>query len=71
MAQMADALILPVALRGTEKVTPDMKLTRLQFNKEVTVSVGQFIDTKDYKDDQLGQLIKDTRASISHLMERV
>ncbi len=69
MAFQADAVILPLAVIGTEHVIPNHKLTSLQFGKVVTACIGKPIDTRNYSNDKVTILVQEVQQQVSMLIE--
>lgn len=69
MAFQADAVILPIAVIGSESVIPKQKLSSLQFGKTVKVCIGKPIDTRDYSSSAISELVSRAQQQVSNLIE--
>jgi 1-acyl-sn-glycerol-3-phosphate acyltransferase len=67
IALRAGVPIVPVTIRGTFKLLP--KTTLAPRPGRVEVIIGQPIDTSDYNEKRLGELIERTRAAIQSKLE--
>ena len=70
MAISADAMILPIAIRGSDQVTPKRKLTSLQLGRSVEVVIGRPVDAAVYDEKSVGELIEVLQAKISAMLEK-
>lgn len=67
LALDTEAVIIPVGIRGISKVLP-ARSWRFNLGQQVSVHIGQPIDSRDYSREELAALMQATRAQIQALL---
>ncbi|MCH9769352.1 MAG: 1-acyl-sn-glycerol-3-phosphate acyltransferase [Gammaproteobacteria bacterium] len=67
LAKELDAVIIPVGIRGTYKITPT-KTYQLNYQHHIGLAIGEIIDTRQYDQINFRTLVDDVKASIQNLV---